>query len=125
MEALAAAVVMSVLCPAAHTGASVPSCRKQRIELAGALQRMQVVAAADVRFTDENLRHGPAAVRASHHFGAARAFHAHVDLEELDALALQQRFGGAAIAAPGRGIDFHRGHSLICCKVSVIRLLYM
>ena len=55
-------------------------------------------------FADEDLRHGVAAVGAQHHLLAQRAV-LHVDLLEGDALLLQQRLGGMAVRAIGRGVD--------------------
>ena len=49
------------------------------IELAGALQRMQLVAAADMHRADEDLRHGHAPVGALDHFVAPLAIASTVD----------------------------------------------
>src|SRR5262249_42366580 len=71
---------------------------------------MQIITAADMGRTDENLRHGHAAMGAFHHalaqFGAA----ADVDFGERHALPRQQCLGADAIGTIARGIDFHRRH---------------
>ena len=49
-------------------GHGLSSVRKHRVELACALERMQIVAAADMLVVDEDLRKGGAAVRLADHF---------------------------------------------------------
>ena len=62
----------------AATGTLTIGPRRAGIELAGALKRVQVVAAADMHGSDENLRHGIAAARALDHLFAQFAIPTHV-----------------------------------------------
>src|SRR6185503_15166246 len=95
-----------------------PSCQsctlsfagEERIELAGRIELMQVVAAADMHCADEDLRNRIAAVRPFHHLAAQVPVSADVDLLEVDALAFQQGLGGVAIGAIPGGVDFDRRH---------------
>src|SRR6185312_11214669 len=71
VELLPVAVVINVPRPGdAPAQASGRVRRQQRIELAGTIQRVQLIAAADVGFPDEDLRHRVAAARAPHHLVA-------------------------------------------------------
>ena len=78
---------------------------EQRIELAGPLERVEIVAAADMGRADENLRHGHASLRARHHVASPFRIAAHVDLGELDPFARQQPLGGVAIGAIAGGVN--------------------
>ena len=60
---------------------------EHRVELAGAVERVDVVEAADRLVADEDLRHRPAAHRALHHLRPPRRLGRDVDLVEGDALA--------------------------------------
>src|SRR5215467_257623 len=83
---------------------------KQRVELAGAVERVQLVGAAHMRCADEDLRHGHASIGALDHSAATPWVAADVDLHECDSLAGEQRLGGLAIAAIAGGIDFDLCH---------------
>src|SRR5690606_15028463 len=91
---------------------SVLSCRagKQRVEPALALQRVQVVAAADMGFADEDLRKGRAAVGARDHLLPQFRRPGGAALGIGDRLALDEPLGGRAIAAQRAGIDRHFRH---------------
>src|ERR1041384_1093987 len=83
---------------------------EQGIELAGAFERVQIVAAADMDGPDEDLRHGHAPIRSLDHFGAAPRASADIDLVVIDALALQQGFGSNAIRTIARRVNLDGGH---------------
>jgi hypothetical protein len=83
--------------------------RPAGIQLALALQRHHVVAAADVLLADEDLREGGAA-RAVHHLLAQRGIHARLDLGEVGALVVEQLQGPGAVAAERTGVDGDLGH---------------
>src|SRR5437763_16229061 len=68
----------------------VLSGREQRVELAGTIERVELVAAADVSRSDENLRGRHPSVRAADHFGAALRLPRHVDFLKGHSLAAQQ-----------------------------------
>src|SRR6185503_8106969 len=84
--------------------------REQRVELAGPLERDQVVAAPDVPLADEDLgnRH-PSLGALDHHLllGPTEIDH---DLPILDALRGQQVLGAPAIGTGGLGVDFDGRH---------------
>src|SRR5512135_1392513 len=83
---------------------------QQRIELAGAVQRRQVVETADVNVADVNLRHG-APPGLCHHLLALRRVEVDADLLDLrDALRLEQHLGALAIGADGSAVHAYRGH---------------
>ena len=87
--------------------------RQQGVQLAGPVQRHQVVAAADMPTADEDLRHCGAAAGAPCRLGAGRRSVRRVDLVEGDALAAEQVDGTFAEWAPGLGVDLdfrHCGH---------------
>src|SRR5437868_3180415 len=83
---------------------------QQWVEPAGPIQRVQIVAATNMRRADENLRHGGAPVGALDHLAALLRIAAHVDLQELDPLAAEECLGGVAKAAKAGGIDFDLCH---------------
>ena len=69
------------------------------VELAGIVELMQFVAAADMHAADENLRHGIARRWRARSSSRAARGRRDVDLGEGDALAVQQGLGGVAIGA--------------------------
>src|SRR3954463_9997588 len=75
---------------------------EQRVELARAVERDEVVVAADVTLTDVDLRYG-APAGAAHHLGALRGLLVDADLRDLaDPLGAQQPLGVDAVRAiPG------------------------
>src|SRR5712664_486191 len=81
-----------------------------RVELAGAIERDHLVAAADMLAIDEDLRDGPAAMRALDHLGPPPRLLIEADLGEIDALFLQQRPRPRAIGAPPRRIHLDSRH---------------
>src|SRR5687768_8523392 len=104
--------------PATRNSKLVSVAAQKRVELAGMVQRRQVVESADVRVPDVDLRHG-APARLLHHF---RPFlRLEVDpylVDRADALGLEQPLGHAAERAHAGGIhrDFrHWGRSVSCC----------
>src|SRR5262245_7955407 len=72
---------------------------EQRIELAGFLERVKLVAAAHVRSSDKYLRGRGMPVRPLDHFGPPLTIAGHIDLGESDALAVQKFLGPIAIGA--------------------------
>ena len=86
-------IIAALKVAAAH--ADCPVAGEQRIELAGALERMQVVAAADMHGADENLRHRHAAIRPLDHLVAPLPIAADVDFVKATPL----RFSRALAAA--------------------------
>src|SRR3954454_383309 len=90
---------------------SRPSCASEhRVELAGAVERVEIVTTADRLAVDEDLRDCGPALRALRHFHALARLHHDVDLLELDALLIQKLLGTRAIGAPGTGINDDFGH---------------
>src|SRR5260370_40500194 len=80
------------------------------VELAGAVECDHLVAAADMLAIDEDLRDGPAAIRALDHLGPPPRLLIEADLGEIDALLLQQRPRPRAIGAPPRRIHLDPSH---------------
>src|SRR5690606_15880040 len=74
--------------------------------------RRHVVIAADMPASDEDLRHGAAAMRTLHH-GRADLGIAGVDLLIAHALLLEQRLGGVTVGAPTGRIDLDLGHLIL------------
>src|SRR5712691_541110 len=89
-----------------------------RIELAGAVERDHLVAAADMLAIDEDLRDGAAAMRALDHLGPPPRLLIEADLGEIDALLLQQRAGPGAVGAPPRRIHLDSRHPRPAPKTS-------
>src|SRR5712691_2656606 len=89
-----------------------PSGRQQRVEPAGPLERVELVATADVGRADEDLRRRGFAVGAADHLGAALLMTGHVDLLERDALAAQELLRPGAIRTIGFGVDHDRDHQI-------------
>src|SRR5687768_12434440 len=86
--------------------------REQRVEAAGAIERGEVVVAADVPLTDVDLRDG-APAGALHHFLAARGLEVDADLLDLGhALRLEQPLGHQAERAHARRIHHDLRHRL-------------
>src|SRR5713101_3671679 len=83
---------------------------EQRIELAGLVERVEIVEAAHMGRADENLRHRHASVRARHHVASPFRIAADVDLGELDSLVRQQPYGGVAIRAVAGRVNLDRDH---------------
>src|SRR3954447_6664272 len=81
-----------------------------RVELAGAVERGHVVAAADMLAADKDLRHRRAPAGPADHFVAPRWLLDNVDFGVIDALALQQRPRPRAIRAEHRRIDLDLRH---------------
>ncbi len=88
-----------------------------RVQPAGGVQRMQLVAAADMFVGDKDLRHRAAALGAGHHFPAAPGAQHDIELGEFDALRFQETLGGITISAQHAGIDLDFGH--LCRLVGV------
>src|SRR4051812_45496250 len=78
---------------------------QQAVEPARPFQRHEVVAAADMRVADEDLRHGRAAVRALDHRLPLLPAEIDGNLLILDSLAVEQVLGSPAIRTEGLGID--------------------
>src|ERR1700678_172179 len=85
---------------------------QQRIEFAGLLEGIEIVASADIRLAHEYLRHGLAALRLRFHLGARVAVGEHVDFLDLGAFFLQELLGPNAIGADGRGVHSNALHRL-------------
>src|SRR6516225_2412004 len=92
------AVLMALL-PALVLG-----CSEQRIELARLVERVEIVAAADMGRADENLRESAAAACALDHL-IADVPAVHVDLVEAYTFLREQVLGVGAIGAVLDGID--------------------
>src|SRR2546426_417794 len=77
---------------------------EQRVELAGALQGVEVIAATDMGTADPDLRHrSPAGLLA--HLGAYLRLAVDLDFLEGHALALEQVLGTHAVGAVVAGVD--------------------
>src|SRR5262245_53762274 len=88
------------------------SSREQRVELAFAVEGIEVVAAADVALADPDLRNRVASPGFGAHLGAQRAF-ADVDLlEGGDALLAEQLLGHVAVRAEASRVDGNLGHGI-------------
>ena len=86
--------------------------REQGDQAAPAVERDQVVAAADMGLADEDLRHR-APAREVHHGGARLRVAVDADLLDLlDALGLEDLLGANAVRANGGGVhlDVLHGH---------------
>src|SRR5580692_4964765 len=83
---------------------------EQRVELAGFVQRIKIVAAADMGRADENLRIGAPAAGALDHLFAYVPVSTDVDLVEAYTLSRQQVLRILTIGAVANGIDVDRGH---------------
>src|SRR5712691_2357522 len=81
-----------------------------RVELAGAVERDHLVAAADMLAIDKDLRDGPAAMRALDHLGPPPRLLIEADLGKIDPLPFQQRTRPRAIGAPPRRVHLDLGH---------------
>jgi molecular chaperone IbpA len=79
------------------------------------IQRIEIVAAADVGFADEDLRHRHCGGRAGEHFLLLRAAHGHIEFLEGHALLFEQPWPARSRATPfGVDIDFGRsGHDVL------------
>src|SRR5579863_3278706 len=84
---------------------------EQRVELAAFLERVELVAAADMRCADEDLRDRGASVGARDHLLAHLRIRRDVDLAEFHALAREQLLCPMAIGAILLRIDFDRSHN--------------
>src|SRR6478609_2965581 len=83
---------------------------QQRIEASGAVERHQLVAAADMPAADENLRHRGASARAADRLLALGGAMRRVDLAERHVLAAEQVHGARAVGTPWLSVDFDLGH---------------
>src|SRR6476646_6357153 len=81
---------------------------EERLEAAGAVERDQVVAAADVGIADEDLRHGVAAGELDHGRALGGALVDPDLVELLDPALAQQRLGPDAVGAGGSAVHLHR-----------------
>src|SRR5262245_1278826 len=88
-----------------HRVCTGPSVGQQRVELAGSLQRVELVGATDVRVADPDLRHRGAPASPLDEGFASFPITADVDLLESRPLLGQQALGPMAIGAEGRGVD--------------------
>src|SRR5262249_30268160 len=84
---------------------------QQRIEAAGIIEGVKLVASADVLIADEDLRHGRLSIRTGHHLCAKLPISTDVDLRELNTLAVEQFLRPLAILAIGSDVDLDRAHS--------------
>src|SRR6185436_8792731 len=82
---------------------------QQWVELALALQGMEIVAAADVALADPDLRHGAAAAGLLRHLGAQLGLQVDADLLDLRAFRQQQALGRLAERARRGGVHQHTG----------------
>src|ERR1700724_1630013 len=85
--------------------------RQQRVEPAGPLQRVKLVATAYMGRPYEDLRCRGSAVRASDHLGAEFLMPGDVDLLERDAFPAQQLHRPGTIRAIRSGVDHDRNHA--------------
>src|SRR6202030_61750 len=83
---------------------------EQRVELAGFVQRIKIVAAADMGRADEDLRIGAPPACALDHLFAYVPVSAGIDLVEAYTLLRQQVLRILAVRAVANGIDVDRGH---------------
>src|SRR5687767_7894016 len=84
-------------------------CRQQPVEIAARMQRIEIVAAADMMRADKDLRKCEAAGPLDHLVPLVRRA-GRVDLPELHALLPQQPLGGGTIAAELARVDDHVRH---------------
>jgi hypothetical protein len=82
---------------------------QQNHQLTLAVQLGQIVEAADVMLTDENLRHATTAAQC-HHFLAANVIEFNVDFPHFNPFAGEQRFGVAAIRTGAGGVHGDVSH---------------
>src|SRR5690348_6658795 len=80
-------------------------CPQQRVELAGALQRIKIVATSDMPLADEDLWHRVAAAGLFFHLKSGFSVHEDIDLLERRTLLLQERLGAHAIGTDRRRVD--------------------
>src|SRR5665213_293474 len=86
--------------------------RQQGIEAAGAIERGEVVIAADVALAYVDLRHG-APTGALHHLLAARGLEVDAHLLDLrDPLGLEQALGHQAVGTGTGRVHGHAGHGV-------------
>src|SRR6185369_2216871 len=94
------------------------------IELAGAIERGELVGTAYMPVINKDLRDGVAAVGALQHLGAFGPAEADVILLEASALRCEQRLRARAIGTEHLRIDFnlgHRAHHFMSCLLSCYR----
>src|SRR5436190_14211395 len=82
----------------------------QRVELASALQCDEIVAAADMALSNENLGYGHSSVGALDHHLFFRTCEIDHDLLVHDTLGVEQVLGPPAIGTSRLGVDFHSRH---------------
>src|SRR5690606_21353436 len=95
---------------------------QERIELAAAVEAHQIVAAADVRLANPDLRDGVAASRLFAHLGAQGGLARHVDLLERHALIPQELLGHVAVRAERGGVDGdfrHFSRVSLACRITL------
>src|SRR5690348_7765678 len=98
-----------------RSAARLSRAREERLEAAAAVERDQLVAAADVDVTDEDLRHRPA-VREAHHVLALVGLEVDADLVDLlDAALLEERLGAQAVGARRRAVHLDGLHRRRAC----------
>src|SRR5215471_1602232 len=91
---------------------------KPIIELALALERGELVVAADVAVVDEDLRNGAKAACALDHLDARGRIETHVDLLIVEAFGAQQIPCRPAIAAELGGVEENAGHPSVASRSS-------
>jgi hypothetical protein len=103
--------------PAAQTAvSSADLAGEQPVEFAFCLEFIKFIAAADVCFTDPDLRHGAPPIGLDRHFLAHGGIGANVDLFEVGALLCQQALGHQAVRAKARGIENNPWHPEPVCR---------
>jgi hypothetical protein len=83
------------------------------IELALAIERIEVVAAADMLLVDEDLGDGAATVGAIGHLGSGVVVAVYFVFSEGNAFPFEQHFGANAVGAGLPGVDFDVGFHLL------------
>src|ERR1051325_2620277 len=85
-------------------------CCKQRVELAGFLERVEVVTPAHMRVADEDLRKRACPIRLLDHLGTQLAFAGRVDFLERDTFARQQLARRFRVIAEIPRVDHNFSH---------------
>src|SRR5664280_23087 len=96
--------------PAAWPGRRLCRAGEQRLEAAGAIERDQLVAAADMRVADEDLRHGVAMRQLDHRLAFGRPLVDADLVDRLDAALRQQRLRAQAVGAASGAEHLHGLH---------------
>src|SRR5690349_21381456 len=95
-------------------------CTQQRIQLPGMIERHQLIAATDVLTADKDLRDRGPTTRATDRLLTRSRPMRRVNLADCHALAAQQGQSPSAERAPGLGVDFNVGHSVLLGRYSGI-----